>query len=262
LSNLIFTDTPPFVEVIGVSRPNMAGFEALLDYRDEDWQRDPFTDPESIAVFAGSTCYKSHDNKADRSDREYLRTSIIEHNHGSVLEHVIVNFGVASLPRSVQLETVRHRVGAAYSFMSQRFTDKFTEFIVPPLYRLPENESVRDVFMSHSLYTYNTYLEMIAATDRESTDADGTLKRKRMKEAARSILGNSIGSDGVISYNARQIRHFVSKRTDPHADQSIREFAWEMFTAANAVIPDLLQDATIHRQSWGAPQVVFEGGVA
>ncbi len=259
MRDLIITETPPKVVVLGVSRPNEEAFEEILDYRGEEWGRDPFVVPESIAVFAGSVCYKSHANKAGRSDTEYLRKSIIEHKHGSVLEHVVVNFAVASVPRSVQLELVRHRAGAAYSWLSQRFTDKFTEFVVPPLLRKPEFEEQKNIFLAQCVSTYNTYHSLIESIDPNDMTETGTLRRKRIKEAVRGLLNNATGSDGVVSYNARAIRHIIQLRTDPAADESIREFCWQMFLAANSEIPDLLQDANVIVQDWGAPQVVFEG---
>jgi thymidylate synthase (FAD) len=250
------TEVPPTFYVIGVSSPNIEGFVRWLGQRDHKWKRDFFEVPESISVSAGAVCYQSFDNKAGRSDADYLQQAIVEHKHESVLEHVSVNFGVVSLPRSVQLELVRHRVGAAYSFLSQRFTDKFQEFIVPPLMRTPENEASRQLMIAHALHTYNTYVT-IAETIKAQGGVTGTAARKQAKEAARSVLGNNVGSDGVISYNARALRHVVALRTDPHADQSIREAVYQMYLAAKSAIPLLLQDAEEIPQEFGSPQVVF-----
>lgn len=228
-----------------------------MDYRGDTWNRDPFEDPESIAVLAGSGCYRSHGNRAGRTDEEYLQEAIVGHKHLSVIEHITINFSVMSLPRSTQLELVRHRVGVAYSFLSQRFTDDFTEFIVPPLLRMPEHEEAKQVFMAHCISTFNIYQTLIESTTAETTTGERTLRRKRVKESSRAVLNNAVGSDGVVSLNGRELRHIIELRSDPHAEAGIREFAFALYAAAKEVVPKILQDAVEVDVGWGAPQITF-----
>lgn len=256
-----FINEAPNVRVIGVTEPNM---EAMLEMASElgkGWGRGFDPTPESVAVFAGASCYLSYDNKAGRTDAEYIRQSIVEHGHLSVIEHVNVSFGVTNVPRSVQMELIRHRAGSAYSFISQRFVNTEGDFIVPPILRAEGMEGPRALFMDACENNYRFYTDLMSEIGDDYADEDvkGTLKRKRQKEAARAILPNCIASSGVITYNARQLRHVIEMRTDQHADASIREFAANLYYAADEVIPYVFQDAET-RVVEGVIEVKFLGG--
>lgn len=254
-----FIDHAPHVRVIGVTQPNMDAMMEMVAEMGKSWGRDKHATPESVAVFAGASCYVSYENKAGRTDAEYLRQAIVEHGHLSVIEHINLSFGVTYLPRSVQMEVIRHRAGSAYSFISQRFVHTDGEFIVPPILRAEGMEDSRRVFEDGCRGLYSSYLELVDEIKDEyepENPDERTLKRKRQKEAARALLPNCTTSSGVITYNARQLRHVIQMRTDEHADASIREFAAAMYEAARDVIPAIFQDATV-REVEGVPEVKF-----
>lgn len=254
-----FIDHAPHVRVVGVTQPDMSAMLEMVEEMGKSWGRDQVATPESLAVFAGASCYVSYENKAGRSDAEYLRQSIVEHGHLSVIEHINISFGVTYLPRSVQMETIRHRPGSAYSFISQRFVHTDGEFIVPPILRTEGMEDSRKVFEDACKALYSNYLTLVDEIkdeyEPENPDAR-TLKRKRQKEAARALLPNCTTSSGVITYNARQLRHVIKMRTDEHADASIREFAAALYNASKDVLPGVFQDATV-RDVEGVPEVTF-----
>lgn len=249
---------PPSVYVIGVSTPVAAGFDAFFQERNVEWNRDvPYT-TESISVFGGAVCYDSFHNPAKRTDNHYLQDQIVAHRHESVIEHIVLNFAVAHLPRSTQLELIRHRVGTAYSFRSQRFTDSWLEFVEPPLLRV-QSDDVRTAYkeLCHDTFTIYRDLAEALSADPLGEAVEGTLRRKRVKEAARAVLGNNVGSDGLVSINARELRHIIRMRTDLHAEAGIREFAYALYEAALPFIPSLLQDADVIDVEFGTPVVRF-----
>src|SRR5690606_23863213 len=136
MSEISFINTPPRVFLVGISTPQYNGFEDYLAYRGVEWHReDTIFHPEAIVEGAGRVCYQSWHNPAGKTRLEYLQTSIIEHMHGSVLEHLWVNLMVADLPRSAQLELVRHGEGTGFSFESTRYTDAHMRFVIPPAIR-------------------------------------------------------------------------------------------------------------------------------
>lgn len=247
---------PPKVFPIGVTQPIEQGFLDFIAEREITYNRDvPFTTA-SVAAFSGASCYDSFHNPANRTDAEYLQQQIVTNKHESVIEHVVINFAVCHLPRSSQMELIRHRVGVAYSFRSQRFTDSWLEFIVPPLIR----EQNQEVFESYERLCRSTYAEYERLAEAISADplgehVEGTLRRKRVKEAARAILGNNVGSDGVVSMNARALRHIIKMRSDEHAEAGIREFAYALYDASFELLTPFLIDLDEEEISFGPPQI-------
>lgn len=254
-----FIDHAPHVRIVGITEPNMDAMLEMVAELGSTWGRDEEARPESVAVFAGASCYVSYDNKAGRSDAEYLRQSIVEHGHFSVIEHINVSFGVTYLPRSVQMEVIRHRPGSAYSFISQRFVHTEGEFVVPPILRGDGMEESRRIFEESCETLYSNYLTLVEEIKdgyTKENEEQRTLRRKRQKEAARALLPNCVTSSGVITYNARQLRHVIEMRTDEHADASIREFAAALYEVSKDLIPYIFQDATV-RGVEGVPEVKF-----
>src|SRR5690606_23598009 len=89
------------------------------------FEGNPFeVDPTSVIEFGGRISYESWGNAHRRTRAEYIQDQIINKKHGSVLEHLFYNLIVADVPRSVQMETIRHRAGTSYSWTSQRYVDK------------------------------------------------------------------------------------------------------------------------------------------
>jgi thymidylate synthase ThyX len=171
----------------------------------------------------------------------------------SVLEHVWLNFMVADLPRSSQLELVRHGDGTAFSFESTRFTDEHLRFIVPP--RLRGNVEAVDTWYESVRTAVRVYWNLLSEID--ANEPSATLRRKRRKEAARSILPACQGSDGVVSMNARSLRWITEVRSDPGADLSIREFANEVFVAAQEYMPSILADASFEDDGEGVLSIKY-----
>jgi thymidylate synthase (FAD) len=263
----LLTDTPPKIFVVGLTTPHWGNFQDYLDYRERIYvdgtadREDGLVNahqPANIIAFGGKVCYDSFHNPGDKTLEAYIQGSIISHLHGSVLEHATLNLMCASVPRSTQLELVRHRQGMGYSWQSTRFTDKRVEYVIPPLIR--ENEDQRKFFESFARHNFQKYCEIADSlgTEQLGEEESKTLRRKRVKEAARSILPNSLGSDGLVTFNGRSLRHVLEVRSDPSADASIREFAYAVYQAVLPYVPELLADVTVVPQTFGAPQLVFK----
>jgi thymidylate synthase (FAD) len=251
---------PPKVFVIGASQVQSVGMNAYLNHRGVQWNRKRNTkmllaaeNVETIVEASGRVCYHSWDNKSEKSMGEYIQSSIIEHAHGSVLEHVWLNFMVADLPRSYQLELVRHGDGTAFSFESTRFTDEHLRFVVPP--RIRGNVAAVDAWYESVRTAVRVYRNLLSEID--ANEPSATLRRKRRKEAARSILPACQGSDGVVSMNARSLRWITEVRSDPGADLSIREFANEVFIAAQEYMPSILADASFEDDGEGVLSIKY-----
>jgi len=253
-----FLDHAPRVFLVGSTLPRPDAFAGYLAYRGEEWPSiDPEEvnagDPATVAEWAGRVCYLSFGNAGSRDRVRYLQDSVLSHGHGSVIEHVTFNLLVADVARDIQLEFVRHRAGTGYSWESTRFTDKHLRFVIPP--RLRGSAEARAIFEEGIRRQVAAYEELRRLA--ESAGDEGTLKRKRMKEAARGVLPGCRASDGMITLNARAARHIIALRTDEHADLGIREFAYAIFTTLLAAAPALFADAAEVPAGDGPPQVRF-----
>jgi thymidylate synthase (FAD) len=253
MSDVQFISHAPQVFVVGKSEPSVGKLVEYLAYRGESWRTDPLEgDGQALIEAAGRVCYCSWRNPAQRSRLDYIQEQIVGHDHLSVAEHVTLNLLCADVPRSTQLETVRHRVGVAYSWESTRFTDKHLRFVIPP--RLREDVDAVAMFENACRDAAHYYRRLLEEAERD-TDA-GTLKRKRAKEAARAVLPNALGSDGLVTMNGRELRYFIARRTDEAADLSMREFAYAIFLAAKQELPALFADA-VEKDAELVPQIVF-----
>lgn len=251
-SDITFVAQPPSIFVVGMSSPDYDAFSAYLYHRGESWNMRGETRPAlNIPEAAGRVCYQSWSNPHGRTTAEYLEEQIIGHGHESVIEHLTFNLMVADLPRSTQLELVRHRVGVAYSFESTRYTDKHLRFVIPPAMR--DNgpaESLLKTTCRTLAHAYRSEIEII-----DTSAYSGTQKHKRAKEAARSILPNCQGSDGMVTLNGRAARHIITLRSGEGADLSMREFAVALFRALQPIAPPIFADMIEAAHPSGIPVI-------
>lgn len=250
--------TPPKVFLVGISTPNINGVERYLHHRDISWNnRDSPEHPEALLEMAGRVCYTSWHNPANKTRTEYVQ-NMFEHGHGSTSEHLWMNFMVSDLPRSTQLELVRHGDGTAFSFESTRFTDKGMRLVIPPAIRgLEDHERIFIDTALASAQTYRLTVAKLLKTYKALYPNDKTLVQKRAKEGARGILPNAQASDGMFSVNLRGLRWILQVRSDEHADQSIREFAFALYEEARLHLPTGLADVDIIPVTEGTSVIKF-----
>src|SRR5699024_10729027 len=99
--------------------------------------QDGSTDAETLTVFAGRSCYESwsRPNEKTREDKDYLRRTLFEQGHFSILEHATATFYLTGVSRALLAEITRHR-HLSFSVMSQRFVDESeANIVIPPAVR-------------------------------------------------------------------------------------------------------------------------------
>ena len=74
---------------------------------------------------------------------------------------------------------------------------------------------------------------------------DKTLRRKKAREAARSVLPNATETKIFVTANARALRHFIEMRGDGAADVEIRKVALAMLRILQKESPNLFGDYEI-----------------
>jgi len=124
----------PKVFLLGYTSQTMAGILSYLEYTgQEDFyetlqevDKDGVEPAEALISMYAKLCYKSlvigqNANLSQVRDIKGNLAGILKSAHGSVLEHVSMNFIVTDCSRILTHEQVRHRVGAAYSQTSGRY---------------------------------------------------------------------------------------------------------------------------------------------
>lgn len=195
---------------------------------------------EELVEIAGRTCYKSYDNPRPGGNRKYIE-HILESGHGSVLEHAVFSFIIRGISRSLTHELVRHRVGTAFSQQSQRFVDESEcRFVLPP--ELEKDEELIKIWqeaVDHSRAAYCTLANKL--TEKLSDIPDKTARRKKAREAARSVLPECTETAIYVTFNARALRHFIELRGSVAADAEIRRLAIMLYRIVIEVAPNLFQ---------------------
>jgi len=227
-----------------------------------NWTSDSDVAAEEIAEFAGRLCYLSFGADAGfegghrmipgrTTNTEYL-ANILKVRHGSVLEHAVWTLLFEGVSRALTHELIRHR-HFSYSQLSQRYVDESeVAFVLPP--EIDKDSPAFDVWSrscERSLEDYRTLLGQIEEQVRD--EPSKTLRRKRARQTARSVLPNAAETKVVVTGNCRAWRHFIELRGSPSADTEIRNLALETLRVLLDEAPNLFRDYRVVTGANGEP---------
>ena len=193
------------------------------------------TDAETLTVYAGRSCYESwsRPNEKTREDKDYLRRTLFEQGHFSILEHASATFYITGVSRALTHELVRHR-HLSYSQLSQRFVDESdANIVIPPAAAKSDAEVVfypdgswedsvsglpfaLKIWGENAMWGYDTIVDALT---------DEGLPRKQAREAARAVLPNMIETKIVVTGNLRAWHEVIARRTAPDADAEFQQVA-------------------------------------
>ena len=235
----------PSVRLVGrltIDEAELDGF--LVDEGVQTWTTDAEVAAEKLVEVAGRLCYKSYARPRPGGNAAYLG-HILEVGHGSVIEHAVYNFIITGVSRSFTHELVRHRAGFAYSQRSQRFVDEGDCSFVEPD-PIADDPELHQIWLDAAVAAHAAYARLAEGLmARFGHIEDRTLRRKRAREAARSILPNATETQIFVTANARALRHFIEARGDASADAEIRKVAVALLTILQAESPNLFGDYRI-----------------
>lgn len=187
------------------------------------------TAAEDLTVFAGRSCYNSfhRPSPATFRDEDYLRRTIFEQGHGSILEHASATVYITGVSRAFLTELTRHR-HLSFSVQSQRFVDESDcNVVIPPAIRDHYYGSdYRDAFLSEANEAVERYKEWVAELMLEDDIDPGNyapLPRKQAREAARAALPNCVETRMVVTGNLRAWMQVLDRRLKPDVDAEMRE---------------------------------------
>ena len=177
------------------------------------------TDAETLTVYAGRSCYESwsRPNEKTREDKDYLRRTLFEQGHFSILEHASATFYLTGVSRALLAEITRHR-HLSFSVLSQRFVDESeANIVIPPAAR--GSEKLMWEFENAATGARHSYRELVEAL------LDSGLTRKQAREAARAVLPNMVETRIVVTGNLRAWHEVIERRTAPDADAEFQQVA-------------------------------------
>jgi thymidylate synthase (FAD) len=235
----------PKVYLVGrqvVDEEALAAF--LDDHEVERWTTDTEVAGEKLVETAGRVCYMSFAKPRPGGNRAYLG-HILEVGHGSVLEHAVFNILITGVSRSLTHELIRHRAGFGFSQLSQRFVDESeAEFVEPAA--IAEDPELHRIWLDAVRSSQSAYRELAdRLAEKYKHLDDRTLRRKKAREAARSVLPNATETKIFVTANARAWRNFIEQRGDAAADVEIRRLALAVLELLQREAPSLFGDYSL-----------------
>src|SRR5918997_3359703 len=246
-------DTEPQTTILREPRVYLVGRQVigdaelarfLADEGVERWTTDTDVAGQKLVEIAGRLCYTSYARPRPGGNSAYIG-HILEVGHGSVLEHAVFNFIITGVSRSFTHELIRHRAGFGYSQLSQRFVDESRcSFVEPDA--IAEDPELHRIWMEAVQACGRAYRDLADGLAAKFAGLeDKTLRRKKAREAARSVLPNATETKIFVTANARALRHFIEMRADPAADVEIRKVAVAVLKLLQAESPNLFGDYTL-----------------
>ncbi len=246
----------PGVVLIAAPSVNLEGMRDFLrgfpaDNSFADYLDDPVSLPpaEQLSKTAGQTCYASFGPKRTyNQDAGRYIGNIITSGHGSVLEHANFSVLMYGVSRDCTHELVRHRAGMAYSQLSQRYVgDNVLRFVERLEYQ--NDPELHGLFLNRIDRAKREYEEVTEKLLQRQQEGDvivsaeaQTDRRKKVRQAARSLLPNETEASIIVTGNVRAWRHVISMRANEHADIEIRRVMFNTFLVLKKVAPVLFSD--------------------
>lgn len=244
-----------------ISRPQFDGAtvaELLHDHK-TSWREDPgATLADKIVELAGRICYMSFgDAQSPRTNKDYI-ANLIRQKHESVFEHTSWSFLLVGISRAFSHQLVRHRIGFAYSQLSQQYHDEDdVEFVMPSQLKASAEASVawrKAVEATQEAYrVVRKTLEL--APMEPNAQLCGKELRRSIRSAARSVLPNAAETKVFVSANGRALRNFLRQRGSIQGDEEMRLVSSELLKVLRVDAPAMFQDFIEERLPDGSPIV-------
>lgn len=205
---------------------------------------------EILCSFYAKLCYKAlaSGHNANLSRTRDIRSNVVatlQQGHGSVFEHVWLNFITTGCSRIFTHELVRHRVGTAFSQTSGRYvrSDTLDMVLDDPILKetgVDGHQSAYDVIVAMAGNLEANYAALMEGIDWDALDF---ATKKKLTSALRRILPNGQANEIGWSMNVRALRHVIQMRTSRHAEWEIRKVFHDVFHILQDKYPLLLEGA-------------------
>jgi thymidylate synthase (FAD) len=198
---------------------------------------DQVADPALLVALAAKQCYLAFQPGLNpnvtkvRTDMVEYLDNVLKQKHGSVLEHAVYTFAIDGCSRVFTGEMNRHRAGVAISERSMRYVRyENIRFWMPEIFRDDTNDpaDLRDkkgasrALLSTAFHQDEVMMRDFAEIWKEELSPASTFHgKKTLTSAFRRGVGMGIATGGIWTLNLRALRHVISLRTDPGAEEEI-----------------------------------------
>ncbi len=251
------------VRLFILARPQFdSGYREFLDEYLPDgsaaWRETPrATAAERVVEFAGRVCYMSFGpRQSAKSNREYIH-NLIRNGHESVLEHAVWTIAMCGISRAFSHQLVRHRVGFAFSQLSQQYHDESESRFVRPA-GIDQAPAAAKTWTRAIEAAQTSYREILSALDQAAAAAEPGARSeltRALRSAARSVLPNARETALVATVNARALRNFLKVRGAIVGDAEMRCVAAALLELVRPEGPALFEDFTTETLPDGLPFV-------
>lgn len=256
------------MQIIRSPRVTLVSRQEFIYPEHIQWESDSEVPAQVLTEFSGRLCYLSfgkdagleggHRSIGGRTTNESYLANILRVKHGSVLEHAVWSFLLEGVSRALTHELVRHRAGFGFSQLSQRYVDESEIGFVPPP-EIEEGGGAYETWKRACEASLSAYREILAEmADQIGEEGTATMRKKRARQAARSVLPNSAETKIVVTGNARAWRHFVEMRGSGSADVEIRRLAVAVLRVLQEEAPSIFGDLRVIVQPDGTEVVESE----
>lgn len=240
----------PKVYLVGYTAINLDGLHTYLrDTNNEDFlqhisdgKAQGLSDGEILTSFYAKLCYKSltldkNKNITRIRDIQGNLENTHDQGHGSVWEHVMLNFVITNCSRVFTHELVRHRAGTAFSQTSGRYVrGDEVDLVFDPIL-----EPVRGYVQDLLVVIETHYRQMVKKMGLdEMTNFD---QKKAVTSALRRVLPNGQSNEIGFSLNLRALRHIIQVRTARGAEWEIRLVFNQVYHLVKDIYPLLFYGA-------------------
>jgi len=169
----------------------------------------------------------------DQMDDQKLIRYMVEHDFGSVLEHVYFTFELKDISVALSRELLEHRI-ASHTAMSTRYVSQADEM---PVYIPPDiKDSLREDVTKHMHRTHKLYKR---------------IEKEVSMESARYVLPLGLECTYVWTVNCRSLLNFLRLRLCKNAAPEIRLMATKIKKKVTEIYPEIFDDVGCRGSQWG-----------
>lgn len=217
------------------------------------WRREEEdSDGDALPELMGRLCYGSFGAAQGRVGAKAYIGNIIDHGHGSVLEHACWSFVTCRGSRALMDQVTRHRAGWAFSVESTHFT-RYGEGGADPgvcLTGIPADARPEAILaFGRAIEAYNVAYEIAKAQGK---------RKKAACAAVRGLLPLALESRFGFTANARALRHFCELRGAEDNVPEIRIMAAQVRNIMLAEAPAIFGDTQVTEGEDGFPVVTSD----
>jgi thymidylate synthase (FAD) len=185
---------------------------------------------------AARVCYQTQDRASPEADEKLVK-SIIDRQHGTMLEFADMTVRFDNTSRGDSHELVRHRV-ASYAQESSRRVDTSDFLVVVP----PKQDETHPIIELKTGTGDSIIISLEEWFAMNEQAYRGLRSAGWPAEDARQLLPTAIKSQIVVKTNMREWRHIFSMRCDSSAHWEIRSVMCKLLKHCRKHIPIIFDD--------------------